>query len=47
MNKKSTNFEGSGELYSLVKALRDEVSRLTVQIKAMRRQLEEVKKNEN
>lgn len=36
-----------GELYVLVKSLKDEVTRLTVQIKAMRNQLEEMKKNEN
>ncbi len=47
MNKKNTVSENKGELYTLVKSLKDEVSRLTVQIKAMRKQLEEVKKNEN
>lgn len=47
MNNKNTRPDTAGELYALVKALRDEVSRLTVQIKAMRRQLEEMKKNEN
>ena len=47
MNERKNISEGRGELYSLVKSLKDEIARLSTQIRAMRNELEGVKKNEN
>ncbi len=46
MNNKNVS-EGRSELYALIKSLKDEVARLSTQIRAMRSELEGVKKNED